>query len=120
MQLWHQHHFFWGGAKGARKSFLGGGVKKHMQKFDILPVLGHTNLIVCLKAAARVSLNMRINIAKLLKFEFFSKYFFFYFSISSNKTPSKITNRLQMLDCWHNNKLTVLYTSKYQWMENEW
>ena len=34
-------------------------------------LLGHTNLIVCLKAAARVSLNMRINIAKLSKFEFF-------------------------------------------------
>ena len=33
--------------------------------------LGHTNLIVCLKAAARVILNMRINIAKLLKFDFF-------------------------------------------------
>ena len=32
---------------------------------------GHTNLIVCLKAAARVSLNVRINIAKLSKFEFF-------------------------------------------------
>ena len=39
--------------------------------YCILVCLGHTNLIVCLKAAARVSLNMRINIAKLSKFEFF-------------------------------------------------
>ena len=39
--------------------------------FFCLALLGHTNLIVCLKAAARVSLNMRINIAKLSKFEFF-------------------------------------------------
>ena len=50
-------------------------------------ILGHTNLIVSLKAPARISFIVRVSLLKNLKKTFFLPFFFFFKRIGQKNPP---------------------------------